>query len=725
LLICFAGKGGVGKCVVSDTSLTDPVTGAQRRLDEVIRDQGAKWVLTFDDGTVRPAPIAGKFDSGVQPTFRVTLRSGRHITATANHPLLLSDGWRPLESIEAGETIATPARIPHPLTPVALAPAEVDLLAVLLAEGGLTRSTRYTSPDPVVVSIVERATEALGFVSKQVSGTEMDYRLTCPTRPRHPSPGLCECGCGGKTEPVVKTGEPRRFVTGHGNYTDLTALLRHHGIKGHSSRTKPMPEAIWRLPAGQLARFLNVFWGCDGYVTKSGIPELVLANEPLLRAVQHLLLRFGVQSSMRYKKARCNGKDFDAWMLRVHAGSVASFAEHFPLWGEKGRRLLARQGVAHNPNLGGPSVTDELYEEIVSHRKGLGVDDAARLLGWKTKKTSPSMLLTYRHPGGRRSLSLTGLAAYAKAYGLEAEYGWVYSEDIYWDEVASIEPAGEQQVWDLSVDGTHCFVANDVVVHNSTMALSLGELASSLGLRAVVVDANRGQGDLRKYLRVNQAYLPSVVDAAASGDPMRAITTPERLAAARPAGLPVPSFATVLAPTDSQVDPSLITPAVYREVLAAVREIADIVIVDTQIVEAADVGGMVDNFMIPELLGGAWGLGISDPSVGADNLLRRLYMFAARHIGPERLMIALNRVEPSSGLNQEAMARLVQPYATWMGSVGMDPSIVTAFESGAVPSSPELDELLGRVLGRVTGIAPAPVAPREQERPRRRFFRRG
>ena len=39
--------------------------------------------------------------------------------------------------------------------------------------------------------------------------------------------------------------------------------------------------------------------------------------------------------------------------------------------------------------------------------------------------------------------------------------------DIYWDEVISIEPNGEAEVYDLTVDGLHNFVAGDIVVHNS------------------------------------------------------------------------------------------------------------------------------------------------------------------------------------------------------------------------------------------------------------------
>jgi replicative DNA helicase len=39
--------------------------------------------------------------------------------------------------------------------------------------------------------------------------------------------------------------------------------------------------------------------------------------------------------------------------------------------------------------------------------------------------------------------------------------------DVLWDEVVAIEPRGEAPVFDATVPGTHNFVANDIVVHNS------------------------------------------------------------------------------------------------------------------------------------------------------------------------------------------------------------------------------------------------------------------
>lgn len=41
------------------------------------------------------------------------------------------------------------------------------------------------------------------------------------------------------------------------------------------------------------------------------------------------------------------------------------------------------------------------------------------------------------------------------------------STDVFWDEVKNIEPAGTAEVYDMEVPGTHNFVANGIVVHNS------------------------------------------------------------------------------------------------------------------------------------------------------------------------------------------------------------------------------------------------------------------
>ena len=50
--------------------------------------------------------------------------------------------------------------------------------------------------------------------------------------------------------------------------------------------------------------------------------------------------------------------------------------------------------------------------------------------------------------------------------------------DVYWDRIVSIVPAGAKQVYDLTIPETHNFIANDVCVHNTSLAMNIAENAS-------------------------------------------------------------------------------------------------------------------------------------------------------------------------------------------------------------------------------------------------------
>ena len=52
------------------------------------------------------------------------------------------------------------------------------------------------------------------------------------------------------------------------------------------------------------------------------------------------------------------------------------------------------------------------------------------------------------------------------------------TSDVSWDEVAGIEPLGERETFDLTVPEGHSFVADDIIVHNSTLATNIAENAA-------------------------------------------------------------------------------------------------------------------------------------------------------------------------------------------------------------------------------------------------------
>jgi replicative DNA helicase len=66
----------------------------------------------------------------------------------------------------------------------------------------------------------------------------------------------------------------------------------------------------------------------------------------------------------------------------------------------------------------------------------------------------------------RSGLSRERAARVAEIVGSD-ELRSLAASDVFWDRVVSIETDGEDDVYDLTVDGLHNFVAEDMSVHNS------------------------------------------------------------------------------------------------------------------------------------------------------------------------------------------------------------------------------------------------------------------
>ena len=61
-----------------------------------------------------PRTMTHVFPSGRKPVFRLRLASGKEIDATANHPFLTIDGWRPIADSAVGVRFAFPGTCLRP-----------------------------------------------------------------------------------------------------------------------------------------------------------------------------------------------------------------------------------------------------------------------------------------------------------------------------------------------------------------------------------------------------------------------------------------------------------------------------------------------------------------------------------------------------------------------------------------------------------------------------------
>lgn len=452
-LTCFVGRPGSGKCVEETTQIADPVSGVFRTVKEVWESDQAEVVSWDRAAGVTVRRVSAKVRIGMSQCLRVLSRTGREIVVTPEHPFLTPEGWVRADCLAVGGTIGLPARMPAPSEPTPMHPFDVDLLAILLAEGSYTGNhTGFSTADEAILSIAHMVAGRHGCEVKRRGRYDYD------------------------------------FVVPRGRANGVNAFLRGLGIHGKLAKNKAIPDAVFRLSAEQLGRFLGVFWMCDGYVGKTGVPGIVLASERMVRQIQSLLLRLGIQSSVAPKIARCAGKQFPAWRLTVYASGWRAFLASVPLWGQKRERLeRACRTDRACPNVGGPRMSERFWRQI----RAISRASAGRWRGGFHERVARSLGRTKFQTRDLRSsygvIKETAFRGWASVYGLWSEYRWLWESDVFWDPIVAIEPVGERQVYDLTVPETESFIGNDIIVHNSWVAVLVALTAWAGGQRKVLI----------------------------------------------------------------------------------------------------------------------------------------------------------------------------------------------------------------------------------------------
>ncbi len=78
--------------------------------------------------------------------------------------------------------------------------------------------------------------------------------------------------------------------------------------------------------------------------------------------------------------------------------------------------------------------------------------------------------------------------------------------DVYWDEIVAIVADGSEQVYDLSVAGTHNFVADDMIVHNTSFALGIAAHAAvEARVPTLVFSLEMGRDEITNRLLVSES----------------------------------------------------------------------------------------------------------------------------------------------------------------------------------------------------------------------------
>ncbi len=439
MLEAFANY-GFNKCLPARARVVDWCTGRVVRVGEIVRGEAkGVWVVSLDEARLRlvPRPVVAAFPSGKAQVYALRTATGRVLEATANHPVYTPEGWRPLGTLVPGDYVALPRHLSYRPS-LHLEGHELDLLGFALAEGHLRHPSGvylYTSSE------------------EELAAMEEALRAFPNTR----------------TRVVWRQGVAHVYVgrVDRRQEAGAVAFLRRMGLLGLDAKTKRLPEAVFGLPPEEVARFLGRLWTGDGGVDPKGrLIHYATASKELAWGVQHLLLRLGLQSRLVEKRFSRGYKGYAVYLLggleaaRRFAETVGPYLV--------GKRRQDLEALLASWEKVGRSTRDVLplafLEEVRAAVAEVAQGQVADLL--REAGLAEGLL----RPGrGRRGLSRATVGRLAALTGSLALLRLAEAE-VYWDRVEAVEPLGEEEVFDLTVEGTHTFVAEDVIVHNSHAA---------------------------------------------------------------------------------------------------------------------------------------------------------------------------------------------------------------------------------------------------------------
>ncbi len=430
-------------CLTAETPVYLPDTGTYWTLGELVGQRGFR-VLALNPETWRlePRVVLNAFATGRKSVFRLTTRLGRTIRATANHRFLTIDGWRRLDELCPGTRLALPRRLPGP-TQATMSDDELALLGHLIGDGcTLPRhAIQYTTNDPALAETVARlAVRIFGEgVAPRIARERNWYQ--------------------------VYLAAADRLTHGVGN--PVATWLRDLGVFGLRSYEKYVPELVFAQPTTGIARFLRHLWSTDGRVHLSaGVSHYAnvyyASSSPrLARDVQSLLLRLEINATLARREQPNTGRD----QYHVIVSGKVDIDRFLALVGGLGQAKAAHQQtiVDHLAGRVGNTNRDVLPREVWK----LVVVPAMREASLTTRRMQAAIGTAYCGSTLYKSnLSRERAARVADVVGSE-HLTTLARSDVYWDEVLGIEPDGEEEVYDLTVEGMHNFVAGDIVVHNS------------------------------------------------------------------------------------------------------------------------------------------------------------------------------------------------------------------------------------------------------------------
>lgn len=456
-LLIFAGRPGMGKCVTGDTLVATehgirPIAALKPADTPGIADDDGGFYYPLEIGVQTPDGLRSTayfYDSGIQPTLKITTLAGYTLAGTYHHPVLVLSKtgekvWKPLAELERGDFVAIQRHEPvwgnqvvlpkfefefyksgftnRPALPEKMTLDLAYVLGLLTGDGNLTKKNYVSissADDEIVAAFYQWA---------------KDYMLTARYR----------AGYDHTIGSVV-----------------LNTWLGNLGLGGYAYE-KEIPHVILTSSCEYVRAYLQGLFDTDGHAeVQRGYLQYATSSEKLAHQLQYLLLQLGVISKLSYKANAYRG----SWSIRITGDSARRFYNCI------GFRLNRKQE----------------RQELLPETSNVNLDVVPHLP--KRVSVVHSKTNYYRYFTGSRQPSYETLRKIAE---LAPEVSDLLQPEFYWDAIQTIEEAGQQHCYDLTVPDGQSFVTNGIVSHNTSFMLSAAINMARLGARIAIFSLEMG-----------------------------------------------------------------------------------------------------------------------------------------------------------------------------------------------------------------------------------------
>ena len=433
-----------------------------------IRDLGVRVVN--ERGELEP--VAVLTHNNKRPVVRVTVSSGRTVSATHNHPLRVMNDrgfivWRQAGELQVGDMLvsATFGAV-EAAHGDGLSEDEAVLLGYLVAEGslGYKDSIRFTNWDPEVAS------EYTSLATSLFGVTVRNY---------------------GDREHVIFNVELRR------------KLYSEYGMDYVNAPGKTIPARVRTSGHKAQRAFLSALFEGDGWIDQSSSVGLGTASEQLAREVQLLLYGLGIPSSVYTKFNQTYQRNY--WSVIVNPAVAERFLNEIGFRSERRRKQveLNFRPAARDPQLENVPHVAALLRDL-RDSSGIGSREFDRLAG-DLFRSDLALGCSRRRLAKIVDFFDARSALLAPTGRAIVEYlRHLGSARQTYERITSVDDGGVQPTFDIVLPETHSFLANGVLSHNTTVALHAVASAQAAGGIAAFIDAEHAlDPDYAKALGVD------------------------------------------------------------------------------------------------------------------------------------------------------------------------------------------------------------------------------